>query len=434
MPGWSRNTTFFVTRTNATKSHQRDSSAWLEAGVAITKLEHWLIALRAPQLGGARLISLLEKFGGAGGFVQASAADLRRAGLKDDCVDAICNYDHELLECDLSWLSGENRHLLTWADERYPALLRTLASPPAALYVEGDPDVLWQPQLAVIGSRNPTAGGRDNTRDFAGELSRQGLTITSGMASGIDSEAHKAALAAGGYTVAVFGTGLDKVYPESGRELAGRIAKQGALVSEFPPGTGAKRQHFPSRNRIISGLSMGVLVIEAGLRSGTLITARLAGEQGREIFALPGSIHNPMAKGCHRLIRDGAKLVENVAEIMQELAAMAGQLAGNLKEELKCEDVSGALPELELTPQKPNLLKYAADPAGEVQNQAWDEDPEYRKLWNCLGYDPSPADSLIEKSGLTARAVSAMLLMLELRGMVESHPGGAYSRKKTRGQ
>ncbi len=283
-------------------------------------------------MGGARLISLIEKFGGVEGLVGAPAADLRRAGLQDDAVDAVCSYDPDLLESDLEWLSGANRHLLTWADERYPALLRMISSPPAALFVEGDPNVLWQPQLAVIGSRNPTVGGRDNARDFAGELSRQGLTITSGMAAGIDSEAHEAALAAGGFTVAVTGTGLDRVYPESGRDLAVRIAAQGALVSEFPPGTAAKRSHFPSRNRIISGLSMGVLVIEAGLSSGTLITARMAGKQGREIFALPGSIHNPMAKGCHRLIRDGAKLVENVAEIMQELArhgrATGGRTAG----------------------------------------------------------------------------------------------------------
>lgn len=384
-------------------------------------------------MGGARLISLIEKFAGAEGLVGAPAADLRRAGLQDDAVDAVCSYDRDLLDYDLEWLSGANRHLLTWSDERYPALLRTLSSPPAALFVEGDPNVLWQPQLAVVGSRNPTMGGRDNTRDFAGELSRQGLTITSGMAAGIDSEAHEAALAAGGFTVAVTGTGLDKVYPESGRDLAGRIAARGALVSEFPPGTAAKRSHFPSRNRIISGLSMGVLVIEAGLRSGTLITARLAGEQGREIFALPGSIHNPMAKGCHRLIRDGAKLVENVSEIMQELASMAGQMAGDLQEELGREETENPQPELEFTGQKPNLLEYPAGPTGAVQLRPWDEDPEYRKLWDCLGYDPSPVDSIIERSGLTARAVSAMLLMLELRGMVEGHPGGAYSRKKTRG-
>ena len=219
-------------------------------------------------------------------MVESPAADLRRAGLREDTVSALRDYDRALLESDLEWLSEPDHHLLTWTDERYPTLLRNIPSPPAALFVVGNPDVLWQPQLAVIGSRNPTAGGRDNTRDFATELSRLGLTITSGMASGIDSEAHRAALDAGGYTVAVLGTGADVIYPESGRELAARIRRQGALVSEFPPGTAARREHFPSRNRIISGLSLGVLVVEAGLRSGTLITARLAGEQGREIFAM----------------------------------------------------------------------------------------------------------------------------------------------------
>ena len=265
----------------------------------------------------------------------------------------------------------------------------------------------------MIGSRNPTAGGRDNARGFAGELALRGMTITSGMAAGIDSVAHEAALDAGGLTIAVTGTGLDVVYPASGRALAQRICEHGALVSELPPGTPARRAHFPSRNRIISGLSLGVLVIEAGLRSGTLITARLAAGQGRDVFALPGSIHNPLAKGCHRLIREGAKLVESVDEILQELAPLAGQLAGQLQGELAA-------------PNTPSLELGAADPQFEL-------DSEYRRLWSCLGYDPTPVDSIIEQSGLTARAVSAMLLMLELRGMVEAHPGGAFSRI-TRGQ
>jgi DNA processing protein len=304
-------------------------------------------------------------------------------------------------------------HLITWDDERYPPLLRDIPSAPAALFVAGDPDVLWQPQVAVIGSRNPTAGGRDNARNFAGELALRGMTITSGMAAGIDSVAHAAALDAGGSTVAVAGTGLDVVYPASGRELAERIRGQGALVSELPPGTPARRAHFPSRNRIISGLSLGVLVIEAGLRSGTLITARLAATQGRDVFALPGSIHNPLAKGCHRLIREGARLVESVDEILTELAPLAGQLASRLQGELAA-------------PDRSSLEMAAADPQFEL-------DAEYRRLWSCLGHDPTTVDSIIEQSGLTARAVSAMLLMLELRGMVEAHPGGAFSRI-TRGQ
>lgn len=377
-----------------------------------------MIALRAPQLGGVRFIRLLEHFGGADALVSAPAADLRRGGLKNETIQALKRPDEALLERDLEWLSGASRHLLTWGSDAFPPLLRDDPSPPAALFAEGDPDILWQPQVAVIGSRNPTAGGRDNAREFAAELSRRGMTITSGLAAGIDSTAHAAALEAGGLTVAVMGTGLDRVYPASSRELASQVRDRGVLVSELPPGTGAKRSHFPSRNRIISGLSLGVLVIEAGLRSGTLITARMAGNQGRDVFALPGSIHNPMAKGCHRLIRDGAKLVETVEEILQELAPMAGQLAVELKREMGLKRDEANAPRLEKEADEPQL----------------DEDPDYRTLWSCLGFDPKPVDSIIEQTGLTARAVSAMLLMLELRGMVEAHPGSAYSRKKTRGR
>ena len=243
---------------------------------------------------------------------------------------------------------------------------------------------------------------------------RQGITITSGLAAGIDSEAHEAALDAGGFTVAVMGTGLDTVYPASGSGLAERIREHGALVSEFPLGTPARRAHFPSRNRIISGLSLGVLVIEAGLRSGTLITARMAGSQGRDVFALPGSIHNPLAKGCHRLIREGARLVESVADILQELSPLAGELASRLQGELAAATKPRGQPSLDLAPAGPQF----------------ELDSDYQRLWSCLGHDPRPIDSIIEQSGLTARAVSAMLLMLELRGMVEAHTGGAYSRKE----
>ncbi len=357
---------------------------------------------------------LVDQFGGIDFLLAAGRRELQHAGLSEETIAALKNPDADLLALDQKWLSASSHHLLTWGDDRFPPLLRDVPSPPAALYVDGDPDILWQPQVAVIGSRNPTAGGKDNGRDFAGQLARQGMTITSGLASGIDSVAHAAALDAGGTTVAVMGTGLDRIYPASSKGLAERIREEGVLVSEFPPGTGAKRSHFPSRNRIISGLSLGVLVIEAGLRSGTLITARMAGNQGRDVFALPGSIHNPLAKGCHRLIRDGAKLVETVAEILQELAPMAGQLAQQLQKEIGADDgtvVAGALENAAEEPQ-------------------FEEDPEYRVLWKCLGYDPKPIDSIIEQSGLTARSVSAMLLLLELRGKVEAHPGGAYSRKK----
>jgi DNA processing protein len=333
--------------------------------------------------------------------------------LDEETIAAIRNPDPDLLAADLAWLDRPGHHLVTWGSEEYPALLRDVSPPAAALFVDGDPEALWQPQVAIVGSRNPTRGGIDNALAFAAELSRRGLTVTSGLASGIDSAAHEGALDAGGLTVAVTGTGLDSVYPASGRRLAARIRSQGALVSEFPLGTPARRENFPSRNRLISGLSLGVLVVEAGLNSGTLITARLAGNQGRDVFAIPGSIHNPMSKGCHRLIREGARLVENVNQIIEEIAPLAGQLAGELRSRLE-------------QPVGEEVEAGAGDPQLE-------DDPEYRLLWSCLGFDPKPVDLIIEQSGLTARAVSAMLLMLELRGMAEAHPGGAWSRKK-RGQ
>jgi DNA processing protein len=232
------------------------------------------------------------------------------------------------------------------------------------------------------------------------------------MASGIDGTAHAAAMDAGGKTVAVTGTGLDRVYPASNRTLAARIRTHGVLVSEFPPGTRARRSNFPSRNRIISGLSLGVLVVEAAVNSGSLITARLSAEQGREVFALPGSIHNPLSKGCHRLIREGARLVESTTEILQELAPLAGQLAVSLQ----TGPPSAAARELVNPPRYPKLA----------------DDADYQRLWASLAHDPLPTDSIIHASGLTAKAVSAMLLMLELEGKVEAHPGGAFSRK-TRG-
>jgi DNA processing protein len=356
---------------------------------------------------------LLDVFGDVSALVRSPGSALRKAGLDDESVRALKSPDRGQLDTDLEWLRQTGHHLLTWTGEDYPPLLKDVPGAPAALFVAGDPDTLWLPQLAVIGSRNPTAGGKSNARDFSIELSRQGLVITSGMAAGIDSVAHEGALDAGGRTVAVLGTGVDVVYPRGGEALAERIRASGALVSEFPPGTSARRSHFPTRNRIISGLSLGVLVVEAGLNSGTLITARAAGNQGREVFALPGSIHNPLAKGCHRLIRDGARLVENVGEIMQELAPLAGRLAADLE---------------------PAPGRVGPDDSSEGLDNALDgpqlsDDPDYQRLWTSLGFDPLPVDTLIEQSGLTARAVSAMLLMLELRGLVEAHPGGYYSRK-----
>jgi len=333
---------------------------------------------------------------------------LSQYGLPEDAVQAITSPDDKKIEADLEWLSKPNRHLLCWDDDSYPALLRRIGNPPAALFIEGDPGYLWRPQIAVIGSRNPTNVGLDHARDFAATLASQGMTITSGLASGIDTASHKAALDAGAPTVAVNGTGLDLVYPASSRGVAERIRSQGAMVSELPLGSPPRRRHFPSRNRVISGLSLAVLVVEAGLNSGTLITARKAAEQGRDVFALPGSLHNPMAKGCHRLIREGARLVETAADILQELGPLARELQLEIRQQL------------ELAAGVDN------EPAVKVCDLL--DDADYQVLWDALAFDAKPVDLLIEQTGLSASTVSSMLLMMELRGMVKKQGTGRYLR------
>ena len=251
------------------------------------------------------------------------------------------------------------------------------------------------PQLAIVGSRNPTPAGAENARAFARALAGSGLTITSGFALGIDAAAHRGALEGNGGTVAVVGTGVDRVYPARHHQLAHQIADRGVIVSEYPLGTAPLRENFPRRNRIISGRSLGALVVEAALRSGSLITARLASEQGREVFAIPGSIHSPLSKGCHQLIRQGAKLVETAGDVIEELAA----LVGSLREvsEASCE--TSSVPGEETNP----LLEY-------------------------LGYDPIDIDTLVERSGLTPEAISSMLLSMELAGEVQTCAGGKYQR------
>lgn len=351
---------------------------------------------------------MIEALGGASAVAAASTRDLTRHGLSDAAAAAISRPDEAQIESGLQWLSQANHHLLCWDDDAYPVLLRRIDSPPAALFIDGDPGCLWQPQIAVIGSRNPTAGGLDHARDFSATLARQGMTITSGLASGIDSAAHTAALDAGAFTIAVNGTGLDQVYPNSSRAVAERIRSQGAMISELPLGSPPRRQHFPSRNRIISGLSLAVLVIEAGMNSGTLITARKAAEQGRDVFALPGSLHNPMAKGCHRLIRDGARLVETAADILQELGPIAAELQMEIRQRLDLSDADEESP----AAGKQTLL----------------DDSDYSAVWEVLGFDPKPVDVIIQQTGLRAREISSMLLMMELKGMVKKQGCGRYVR------
>ena len=301
----------------------------------------------------------------------------------------------EKIESSLAWARQPGNQVLTFADEHYPKSLLSIPDPPPVLYVKGRADLLSRPAVAIVGSRSATQQGLQNAGRFAQALSHAGLTVVSGLALGIDAAAHEGALSAvpaHGSTVAITGTGLDLVYPAKHRELAHRVAAEGCLVSEYPLGTPAIAANFPRRNRLISGLSQGVLVVEAALQSGSLITARSALEQGREVFAIPGSIHSPLAKGCHQLIRQGAKLVESAQDVLEELRWQIPAAAH---------------------PPVPSIETSNADAA---------------LLLEAAGHDPVSIDELAERTNIPVRAIQAGLLELEMQGRVEMLPGGIYRR------
>ncbi|NNM61318.1 MAG: DNA-protecting protein DprA [Steroidobacteraceae bacterium] len=360
----------------------------------------WATLARTPGLSSATLSTALETLGGAAGILDASDSARARAGLTTTAREFLNSAAATPTESERRWLEEPDHDLLGQNDPRFPARLRAIGDAPTAIWVEGQMALLGEPQLAIVGSRNPTAQGRENAFSFAKYMARQGLTITSGLAAGIDSEAHRGALAAAGTTIAVLGSGLDVIYPTQNVALAAEIRLHGALISEFAPGTPARREHFPRRNRLIAALSLGVLVVEAARRSGSLITARLAGEYGREVFAIPGSIHNPLAHGCHQLIRQGAKLTENAEDVLGEL------------------DFSGDL--------GPGTAPTSADapPGGAPAGM----DKDHKILLDALGFDPADIDTLVARTGFKADAVSSMMLILELEGQVRAAPGGRYSR------
>jgi DNA processing protein len=362
-------------------------------------LEAWLLVSQAAGIGSRFFQRLLAHFGSPEAVLLANRGELADLGIPQRAIDQLKQRDRRDIEPSLKWLQQTGHRLLTLTDADYPTLLREIDDPPPLLYLLGNADLLNQPQLAIVGSRNPTPTGLSNAREFAHSLTEIGLCVTSGLATGIDGAAHAGALLAG-QTIAVMGTGPDRIYPASHRDLAHRIAENGLLISEFPPGTQARAENFPRRNRIISGLSLGVLVVEAALQSGSLITARLATEQGREVFAIPGSIHNPQARGCHALIRQGAKLVESALDIIEELSPLLGILPQT--------DTDNT----EVTSQQNECLT----------------DPAYAQLVEALGYDLVSVDELITRTGLPTESVSSMLLLLELEGHVSSAPGGFYCR------
>lgn len=373
-------------------------------------LDAWLALALATGLGPRRTTLLLEAFGDPQAAAAAPEAALRRTGLGAETIAALRHPDRARIDAARAWADAhEAATILTRDDPRYPPLLHEAGAAPAVLFVRGDVALLREPQLAIVGSRNPTPGGVETTRAFARHLAGLGLVVTSGLAAGIDGAAHAGALE-GGRTVAVLGTGADRVYPAAHRALARRIVEAGALVSQFPPGTGPQPSHFPRRNRLISGLSLGTLVSEAAPRSGSLITARCAAEQGREVFAIPGSIHNPLARGCHGLIRDGAKLIDSVDQLLEELAG----------------------PLQAFTAERPPAWAAGAGLAGGLGAEAQpgpELDDEHRTLLERMGRDPVAPDELVARTGLSAQSVSSMLLLLELQGHVSCLPGGRYSRR-----
>lgn len=366
-------------------------------------LRAWLWLLRAPGLSPPLAIRLISEYGDAATALAAGRGGWSRLGLPRAACDALAAPDAARVDSDLAWLrDAPGRHLITYADPRYPQRLREVDGAPAALFCIGDVELLRLPQIGIVGARSATAQGLDNAHGFAAALCGRGLVVTSGLALGIDGAAHRGALSVGGNTIAVCGTGLDRVYPARHKDLAHAIAASGLLVSEFSPGMPPLPENFPQRNRLIAGLSLGVLVVEAARESGSLITARLAAEQGREVFAIPGSIHNTLARGCHQLIRQGARLVESVDDIVEELA---GVLAGALADALAAD--------------APTPLAAEAEPARDLQS-----------IWRAMGDEPVTVDRLVEQLQWPADKLGEALLKLELDGWVATDSAGRVMRRR----
>ena len=358
---------------------------------------YWLALQQAPGIGPARSLALYETVKDLELLFSKKRDELLVLGVPESAIGAIQNPDWKAIEAELSWADQPGHALITWQDTAYPKLLKQIPAAPLVLYVAGEISLLNSPQFAIVGSRNPTKIGAETAEQFAKYLAQAGITITSGLALGIDGASHRGALtakseaAAIGKTIAVMGTGLNHIYPSRHQALSEAILAQGgALISEFPPHTKPKPENFPRRNRIISGMSMGVLVVEAALKSGSLITARYAMEQGREVFAIPGSIHNPLARGCHALLKQGAKLVETAQDIIEELGA----------------------------------LYRVTEPAVESGYTELELDSEYQFLLTCINYEPTTVDFIVAQSGLSVNVVSSMLLILELQGIISAVPGG----------
>ena len=355
-----------------------------------SELADWLRLTFAPGIGGEAQRKLLSTFGLPERIFATGAASLARTISPKQAEQLFSHDSQQAIDAALAWAAEPGNAILALADAAYPKRLLDTPDPPTVLYAKGRTELLNAPALAIVGSRNATPQGEANAEAFATTLANAGLTIVSGLALGIDAAAHRGGLRGKSSTIAVIGTGIDRVYPARNQALARDIATQGCIISEFPLGTQALKENFPRRNRVISGLARGCLVVEAAERSGSLITARLSGEQGRDVFAIPGSIHSPLSKGCHKLIKQGAKLVDDASDILDELglAATADRVV-------------------------PASSAPAADAA---------------RLLDCIGFDPCDMEALAARSGLTAEKLYAILLQLELDGRIASLPGGRFQR------
>ncbi|MEM7194594.1 MAG: DNA-processing protein DprA [Pseudomonadota bacterium] len=355
----------------------------------------WLRLVRLTGLGTNDKRALVSNLGSPGAIFEMDRTDAAQI-LRRDIADTRTKLDLDdaRIDEDERILQKLGARFLPYTDPGFPSRLNAISAAPLGLFVRGDVSVLSAPQLAIVGSRQPTPAGAKTAEQFAEALANSGLTITSGMALGIDTAAHRGALSGSGHTVAVVATGIDRVYPRQNVSLHEQILLSGAVVSEFPPGSQPLRSHFPQRNRLISGLAMGTLVVEAGLRSGSLITARNAGEQGREVFAIPGSIHVPTSRGCHFLIRNGAKLVESTTDILDEIGHQFVSTAAIEKTTKSAED---------------------------------NVDEDVFELFTRIDFTPTPIEQLIEQSGLTPEEVSYILMTLEMKGLIASSPAG-YQR------
>ncbi len=353
----------------------------------MNNLSCYLALNRMEKVGPRTVAKLQKRWPDLQCMFQLSANELEQAGLPLALAQTIAGFDLNLIQEDLNWMqAAEDHHLLTWDSPEYPALLKEIMDPPIVLYAKGRLACLNSPKLAVVGSRNPTVTGSENARQFARAIASHGVTIVSGLALGIDAQAHEGCLESGGQTIAVLGTGIDRIYPHRHRTLSHKITQNGLLVSEFPLKSPPIAGHFPRRNRIISGLSLCTLVVESAIKSGSLITARMALEQNRDVLAIPGSIHNPLARGCHYLLQQGAKLVTSVADVLEELRIDSEQQTTD----------KAILP---LASGNKNLVKF-------------------------IGFEMTTVDQIILRSGCTVEQVTVELAELELNGAVVSVPGG----------